>query len=142
MKKKRRKVVLIAGMVVLAGGIFILSGTLTIGEGHILRAREMNQMWGGQVCGDFPCRKAGGYCSIPCTPVGSYCESCALPGMHYICSAEGPPSSHCIPGVDKEGCGNRFWGECRFPRTCYPDEYIHEVYCDRQNASGTSCPTG
>ena len=60
--------------------------------------------------------------------------------MHYICSNKGSLGYRCTPGIEEEGCVRRYKGDCVFPGTCYQEEYLEE-WCDRENATGTPCPT-
>ena len=131
---------MVVSAVVVSLGIFAY--LLSSGQkGSNLTKEEMKNIWAGRTCGNmFPCKKSSHYCRIACTPVGSSCESCIGSGLHYICSNEGPFGSTCTPGIEEEGCGQRYKGHCVFPRTCYQEEYLDE-WCDRENATGTSCPT-
>ncbi len=142
---KRLLVFMVLAGMFLTGGIY---ATRMIKEKSItgLPNTEMRGIYAGVTCENpYPCKKNIGYCRIPCRPQGSYCITCAGTEYRFACRSEGPSGSKCTDYIQEGGCENKQRGHCIFPRTCYPDENLRDengqyIFCDREAATGNTCP--
>jgi len=127
-------------------GVSIVVGSIIKGISEnkdYLTTKEMKNIWAGQPCGQYPCKKAESICRIGCSNIGEKCLSCtSSTGIHYSCFNEGPSGSTCTPGLDEGGCGYVYKGTCLESGiwgVCVQDE-ITSYLCDRRDAQGTPCP--